>query len=282
MSTISEVLVELGRSDEIAVAERLKAAAVSVVDVIDELDVDNAPLSGERVDEFMAMTNESCTAFLEVAFPVIEYARDEALDTLPRALRPIALATATARTDERASRIAVVPALGRIVWALTAFALHCDCLSAIVALDRARVAQPFSDGAVVPVIALSDLRFPRALTGNAGNSYANYYEWLQGQQVLMQHYRLFAADFDAAFPEADLVLAMLTGRDRERIFATGHQRETVRRFVARVQDQSQRAALEALFPGDGSLESRLETAYAATEGDIRRFERGPARLFSDE
>jgi hypothetical protein len=82
--------------------------------------------------------------------------------------------------------------------------------------------------------------------------------------------------------EADLVLAMCTSRFCNRIYSHGRACDTVRRLTARVDDAAQRQALEELFPGDGDLEVRLEQAYAATEGDQNRFERGPAKLFAED
>jgi hypothetical protein len=63
--------------------------------------------------------------------------------------------------------------------------------------------------------------------------------------------------------EADLVLAMCESRFRDRVYSSGRTQDTVRRFTARVDDAAQRQALEDLFPGDGTLEHRLEQAYAA-------------------
>jgi hypothetical protein len=58
--------------------------------------------------------------------------------------------------------------------------------------------------------------------------------------------------------EADLVLAMCESRFRDRVDSSGRTQDTVRRFTARVDDAAQRQALEDLFPGDGTLEHRLE------------------------
>jgi hypothetical protein len=99
--------------------------------------------------------------------------------------------------------------------------------------------------------------------------------------VLVQ-YPLFQAELEAALLEGDLVLALCTSRFRDRNYSSGRTRDTVRRFTARADDAAQRRALEELFPGDGALEERQERAYAATEGDRNRFERGPTALFGEE
>jgi len=81
--------------------------------------------------------------------------------------------------------------------------------------------------------------------------------------------------------EADLLLAMFTGRLRRQIYSRGHELETVRRFLTRLDDVDQRVALDELFRGEGTVEERLEQAYSSVEGDRQGFDRGPARLFAD-
>jgi hypothetical protein len=232
------------------------------------------------VQELLAATSSAGESFLTVAFPVVEYAEHAALETLPRTLRQVTLATAAARTDQTARRVAAVPAIGRLVWALVAFALHSDRSAALVALARARVRVPYYED-VESVIALTALRHPDAFRQDAGVAFRDYHEWLSQLDVLEQ-YPLFRAEIDAALFEADLVLAMCASRFRDRIYSGGRASDTVRRFTARLRDAAQRQALEELFPGEGELEDRLEQAYAATEGDRNRFERGPAKLFSED
>jgi hypothetical protein len=276
-----EILTELGRNDEVAIAERLKTAAAELTALLDDLPGDDGPLTTERVSEILDATSGAGEAFLTVAFPVVEYGQGTSVEALPRALRQVARATAVARTDQTPRRIAAVPALGRLVWALAAFALHCDRPEALVALARARVSVPFTDGEVERVIALTALRYPEALGGNAGNSFRDYHEWLAGL-ALLEHYPLLRAELEAAFLEGDLMLGMYSGRFRTRVYSSGHELATVRRFVARLDDAAQRQAVDQLFAGEGDLEARLEQAYAATEGDRHRFERGPSRLFGNE
>lgn len=277
---LEDILGELGRGDEIAVAERLKAEAVASATLLDDLPGDDAHLTSERVQELLAATSAAGESFLTVALPIIEYAEGAALETLPRALRQVTLATAAARNDHTSRRVAAVPVIGRLVWTLAAFALHCDRPAALVALARARVRLPYDDD-VQPVIALTALRYPDAFGQNAGIAFADYRDWLSQLDVLEQ-YALFRAEVEAALLEADLALAMCTSRFRGRIYSSGRTRDTVRRLTARVDDAAQRQALEELFPGEGELEGRLEQAYAATEGDRGRFERGPAKLFGED
>jgi hypothetical protein len=278
---LRDILDELGRGDEIATAERLKSEAVALAAVLDDLPGDDRQLTRECVQELLAATSSAGESFLTVAFPVIEYAERAALETLPRALRQVTLVTAAAAgTDQTARRIAAVPAIGRLVWALAAFALHCDRPAALVTLARARIRVPF-DNEVESVIALTALRHPEAFSQDAGVAFRDYHDWLS-QLDLLQRYPLFRAELDAALLEADLVLALCTSRVRNRIFSSGRARDTVRRFAARVDDAAQWQALDELFPGDGELQERLERAYAATEGDGNRFERGPAKLFSED
>lgn len=275
-----EILEELGRGDEIAVAERLKAEAVALTAVLDDLPGDDRQLTAECVQELLAATSSAGESFLAVALPVVEYGEGVALETLPRALRQVTLTTAAARTDQTARRVAAVPAIGRLVWGLAAFALHCDRPAALVTLARARIRVPYYDD-VEPVIGLTALRHPDALGQNAGTAFRDYHEWLSELYVLEQ-YPVFRAELEAALLEADLVLAMSASRFRERVYSGGRTQDTVRRLTARADDAAQRQAFEDLFPGDGTLEDRLEQAYAQIEGDRHRFERGPARLFGVE
>jgi hypothetical protein len=272
-----EILEELGSGDEIAVAERLKAEAVALAAVLDDLPGDDRQLTAERVQELLAASSSASESFLTVALPVVEYGKGVALETLPRGLRQVALATAAARTDQTSRRVAAVPAIGRLVWALAAFALHCDRPAALVTLARARVRVPYYDD-VESVIALTTLRHPDAFGQNADVAFRDYQEWLAQLEVLEQ-YPVFRAELEAALLEADLVLAMCASRFRDRVYSSGRTQDTVRRFTARVDDAAQRQALEDLLPGDGTLEDRLEQAYGVTEGDRHRFERGPAKLF---
>lgn len=275
-----EILEELGRGDEIAVAERLKAEAVALAALLDDLPGDDRQLTAERVQELLAATSSASESFLTVALPVVEYGEGVALETLPRALRQVALVTAAARIDQTARRVAAVPAIGRLVWALAAFALHCDRLAALVTLARARVRVPHYDD-VEPVITLTALRHPNAFGQNAGVALRDHHEWLSQLDVLGQ-YPVFRPELEAALLEADLVLAMFASRFRDRIYSSGRAQDTVRRFTARVDDAAQRQALEELFVGDGTLEDRLEQAYAVIEGDRNRFDRGPAKLFGEQ
>lgn len=275
-----KILDELGRGDEIAVAERLKAEALAFAALLNDLHGDDGQLAAERVEELLAATSAAGESLLVVAFPVLEYAEGAALETLPRALKHVTLPTAAARTDQTARRIAAVPAVGRVVWALTAFSLHCNRPAALVALARARIRVPFYDH-VEPVIALTALRHPQAFRQDAGVAFRNYHDWL-AELDLLEQYPLFRADLDDALLEADLVLAMCESRSREGVYTSGRSPDTVRRFSARVDDAAQRQALDQLFPGDGELEERLERAYAGTKTDRNRFERGPAQLFGDE
>ena len=275
-----EILKELGRGDEIAVAERMKAAAVALASGIDRLE-EAVPKAGGRLQQVLAATSDAGEAFLAVSFPVLEYGRGASLEALAPALRHIALATSAGRTDQVAPRVAASVTLGRLAWALAAFALSADRPEALAAASRAQVLVPFSNGDTEPVISLKALRYPDALGGNAGHSTANYHDWLAGLPLL-RDYPLFAADFDLAFDEGDLVLAMLLGRLRGGVYARARNRETARRLAARAGDKEQRPALEALFPGTGTLEQRLNATYRATESDYRGFDRGPADLFEVE
>ena len=277
----AEVLAELGRGDEVAVSERLKAAAAALASTIDELPAIDGQLTDERVIEVLDLVSPLAQSFLTVSYPAIEYGRTCALDALPQALLHIALATAATRTDQAATRIAAVPALGRITWALTAYALHCDRLDVLAVLDSAKVIVPFTNEEVQAIIALTELRYPDALRGSAFNSFRDYHDWLR-ELPLLERRPLFMTRIEEVFLEGDLILAMLTGRDEPRVHSVGHTRSTARRFRLRCLDSSQRQSLEQLFPGEGDLESRLERAYSSVEGDSRRYERGPTRLFNEK
>jgi hypothetical protein len=139
---------------------------------------------------------------------------------------------------------------------------------------------PFYDD-VEPVLSLTALRHPDALERNAGAAFRDYSEWLS-QLDLLDQYPVFRDELEMALLEADLVLAMYASHSRDRIYSTGRTADVARRFAARASDMRQRPAFEELFPGDGTLEERLERAYTATEGDRNRFDRGPGRLFGGE
>jgi hypothetical protein len=273
----TETLAELGRGDEVAVAERLKSAAVVLASAIDGID-EAVPIADGRLAQVLAATSEPGEAFLAVAFPAIEYGRDRSIDAFAPALRHVALSTAAARTDQAATRVAATVTVGRLAWALAAFALHCDRPEALAAAGRARVVVPFADGEVEPVVSLRALRYPDALGGNAGDSFANYHDWVEGLELLSQ-YPLFVAEFELAFDEGDLFLAMMLARLRGRVYSRGRSQASAQRLATRASDPSQRPGLDALFPGEGTLEQRLDAAYQATESDYRGFDRGPATLF---
>ena len=67
-----EILKEAGRGDEIAVAERMKAAAVALASGVDGLD-EEVPEAGERLPQVLAATSDAGEAFLAVSFPALEY-----------------------------------------------------------------------------------------------------------------------------------------------------------------------------------------------------------------
>lgn len=275
-----EILAELGRGDQIAVAERVKAEGVTLTTLLDDLPGDDRQLTPERVQELLAATSPACESFMAVGLPVVEYGEGVALEALSPALRRATLKTRAGSTDQTARRVAAVPAIGRLVWALAAFALHCDRPAVLASLARERIQVPFYDD-VEPVIALTALRHPDALEHNAGIAFRDYSEWLS-QLDLLDQYPLFRDELEMALLEADLFLAMYASHFRDRIYSSGRMTDVARRFAARVNDVRQRPALEELFPGEGTLEERLERAYAATEGDRNRFDRGPGRLFGGE
>jgi hypothetical protein len=93
--------------------------------------------------------------------------------------------------------------------------------------------------------------------------------WLASLEAL-ERYPAFRAELEAALLEADLVLAMVASRFDGRVYSRGHDRATVQRLTARVDDSDQRRAFEQLFPGEGNLEERLEEAYATASSAGRR------------
>lgn len=95
----AEILAELGRGDEVVVAERLKGEAVALAALLDNLPGDDRQLTRERVHELLAATSAAGESFLTVAFPVVEYAEGVALETLARA--PTGDARDGRRTDGR-------------------------------------------------------------------------------------------------------------------------------------------------------------------------------------
>jgi len=106
----AEILGELGRGDEVAVAERLKSAAVTFAARIDSLE-DAVPDAGDFLAWVLSETSDDAEAFLAVAFPILEYGRRACLDALSPTLRHVALATSAGRTDQAATRVTATCAL---------------------------------------------------------------------------------------------------------------------------------------------------------------------------
>lgn len=272
-----ETLEALSRGDQIAVVEAVKQVAQAITEAIDAQVEETSP---ERVWDALSALSEE---LLAVLFPVIEYGDERALEVIPRALLHVGTQTSAALQETGTHRVGGSVALGRITWAVVAYAIHCGRFDAIADASRATVQVPFSNNETAPLIALTSLRYPDALGGNAGQSFETYRDWLRALPVVTERYPLFSAEFEDVFGEADLLLALLLTQQRGRVYSLGRTRRTVPRLARRFRDRKNRGDVSTLFavPED-DLDQALERAYATLETDQNRWESPPATLFGHE
>jgi hypothetical protein len=124
------------------------------------------------------------------------------------------------------------------------------------------------------------------LSGNAGNSYEHYRNWLSERPLVTDAVALFAAELDETFAEADLLLALrMISITRHRTYSGGAQPFAVPRLADRFRDPRQRPGLTALFRvGDDELDELVEACYQQNlEFDRNRLWGGlPARFLLEE
>lgn len=275
----SDVIDKLGRGNWVFVAEAMKGAAVDTGNAIENA-ADSDGNEDERTEALLARASGPSELLLAGLLPTIEYGDPRLLGVVPRCLTHITSRTSAARQEVDWNRRAGVVVAGRLVWALAAYALSCNRLDALAEAARAVVRVPFKDNETQAVVTLTPLRYPDPLGGGAVRSFENYRDWLKERPLVQERYPLFTADFEAAFAEADFLLALRAGRDRSRLYSMGFDQDTVARFVARCSDAPQRDALARLFAAsDDSLNDVLESAYTGLETDRHGWERPPEKLF---
>ncbi len=277
-----EVLERLGNGDAIFAAEAAKRTALAIGEAINASSGEEGT-PDERLERLLERSGSSAEELLGALFPLIEYGDGRSLGVIPRCLLHIAEQTTAADRDNQRNQVGGVVVVGRIVWAATAYALHCGRLDAVAASSRALVRVPSNDNQTVPLIALMSLRYPEALGGHAGRSFDDYREWISSLDLVLERYPLFAAELDTAFAEADMVLALRAALKRGRVYSRGLDAETVRRFALRARDAQHRGSLaEAFATTVDELEQVLEQAYGRVETDPNQWDGPPTTLFGGD
>ena len=281
----SEILERLGAGDDIFAAEALKEKAVAVATA---LGADEGSPSGttaeERVEALLAPIDAPAEELLAVMLPVIEYGGLRVLDVIPRALLHIAQQTSLLGRESGWQLAAGTVVVGRLSWALAAYALHCGRLDGLGAAFRAIPPPYYEDTPSTPLLADPSLRHADAFGGDAGKTYDDYYSWLAKQELAEARYPLFAAELDNVFAEGDFLLALRAeALNRDGLYTHGFTRSTVARFRGRLNDGAFRASLASLFGvGLSELEETLAAAYGTLRTNPHRFERPPEQLFPDQ
>jgi hypothetical protein len=279
----AEVLERLGARDEVQPLEALKRTAVECASVIAAGDEEAAQASDAAagLDAVLSASDEPNERLLAILFPIVEYGGSAALPAIPRSLLHIARETSMLRLEQTTSRRGGVVVVGRLIWASSAYALHCDRPHAIAAARRASGRSPFENG-FIRILSSHHLRYPEALDGSARSSYAHYRDWLAGRELVREGYPMFNADVHGLVAEADLLLALCMASERNGVYSEGLERDTVERLRGRFLDATQRRELAELFGVEESeLEATAEGLYAKLRRNEQRLESPPARLFAD-
>lgn len=276
-----EVLEQLAAGDAVRPQESAKKHAAAIAALIDE-PYDGGRTLDELREEMLARWSEPCEELLGVFFPLIEYADERALNVIARCMIHVAGKTSVASEERGWNRHCGVVALGRLLWALTTYSLHCGRLQVLAELSGVSVRAPYGNRQVEPLITLRGLRYPEALNQNAGASYENYREWVLALSFVPERYALFADEATEDFDEADLVLAMRASIEGRGVYCESLDSKTVRRFAGRARDLRYRVGLARIFrTSDADLDEALEQAFAGVTTNQRRFDR-PRSLFRDD
>jgi hypothetical protein len=219
---------------------------------------------------------------LAVLLPIVEYGGRASVGSIPRALRHVARKTSL-MADSPRLRVAGTLVLGRLVWALAAYAVSCGRLEGLAAACGASADPRHEEDVPAPLLADPSLRHADIYGRSADKAYEDYRVWLSERNLLVKQYPLFLAELDIIFPEADVLLALVaastTGR---RVYSHGLTAETVNRFRARFGQAHQRSQLATLFGvSENELENVLAEAYQRLETTPRHWDSPPAQLFPD-
>ncbi len=276
-----EVLGQLAARNVVGPQESAKRRVATLVALIDE-PYDGGRTQDDLREEMLGRWDVPCIELLAILFPVVEYGDERALSVLSRCMLPVAHATPVASEERGWNRQCGVIALGRLIWAVTAYSLHCRRLDALAELSRVSIRAPFGDHRVEPLIALRELHYPMALGQNAGNSYADYRDWLLALGFVPERYELFARELAESFDEADLALAMRGALEGGRIYCACLDIKTARRFADHALDPQCRPGLATTFrTTEADLNETLEGAFTRVETDQYRWDR-PRSLFGND
>jgi hypothetical protein len=276
-----EVLGQLAAGDVVSPHESAKKRVATLVALI-EVPYDGARTPGDLREDMLARWCAPSIELLAVLFPVVEYGDERAISVLSRCMLRIASATSLMSEERGWNRQCGVIALGRLVWAVTAYSLHCRRLDALAELSRVSIRLRHGSRPVEPLIGMRELRYPDALDRNAGNSYANYREWLLALDLVSEQYPLFARELEESFDEADLVLAIRAAVEGGRAYSAAVDSKTVRRFADHALDPLCRPGLATTFrTSEDALNDTLEGAFALVETDQSRWDR-PRSIFGGD
>lgn len=282
-----EAVAFLGSRNDVAVAEMLKREAhrnASVLQQQIEAPEGKAAPIDDQVGTFLAAHDDSNDRLLALSFAAIEYGSDGLLGMLKRAVGSIVALTTDMRAASALRPLASVVVSGRLLWAMATYALFVERIDAIARLDSIIIRPLDEDKKGVPVFGRRELRYPRALHGDAGNSYEYYSTWLQGRTWINDRLPAFGESLPATFPEADLLLAlrMISIVDRA-TYSRGAEPPRVRRLADRFRDPAQRPALAVMFAvQESELDRAVEAAYEQIEYDRDADWDGiPPKFFAD-
>ena len=267
-----EILDRLGAGDDVFAAEAMKEKAAAVA----------AALAEQAEARPEGTVEERVATLLGVVLPVVEYGGGAAVDVLPRALAHVARQTSLTQTQSSLPFLAGTLVVGRLGWAIAAYALHCRRLDGLTAAWRAALPSRYDDQLSPPLLADSSLRHADVFERHAGKGYADYRGWLERRDLIHERYPLFAAELAEVFAEADFILALRSAAAlRWELYSEGFTSATVGRFHARLADARLREQLAQLFDVDGNeLNETLAQAYTRLRANQHSWERPPARLFA--
>lgn len=278
----TEVLEQLAAGDIVRPQESAKKRVATIGALIDE-PYDGGRTPGDLREDMLERWSGPCEELLAILFPLVEYADERAQSVLGRSMLHIAAKTSLASQDRGWNRHCGVIALGRLLWAITAYSLHCRRLDSVAELSRASVSAPYGSRGSEPLIAMRDLHYPDALDRNAGNAYENYRDWLLARSLVPERYELFATEVSESFDDADLMLAMRAAVEYNGMYSASLETRTVRRLADRLRDPRCRVGLATVFrTTDAELDDTLERAFARVTTDQYRFDRPRTFWGADE
>jgi hypothetical protein len=281
----TELLDRLGSGDDVFAAERLKETALALADGLAGLSSEGeGDTLEEQVRTILEPVDDHAEALLTVLLPTVEYGGPAAVDVLPRLLVHVARRTSLAGQQSSLPFLAATLVVGRLVWALAAYSLHCGRLGALTAAWRATLPSRYDEGVPTPLLGDSALRHPDVFTRHADKAYIDYREWLAGRQIIGERYPVFAEELEDVFAEADVWLALRSAAATQwDVYSHGLSSATVRRIRARSSDAREREELARFFAVPGAeLARTLADAYARLRVDQRLWDRPPAHLFPEQ